>query len=105
MERIGYTNEIRKLSKLFENRLKTLTISKKKIQESEVIKSLNTVNVLLKNMQREAKFSIDKESNRVVVKIVDKVRNEVIRQIPPEAILNLSREIGKLIGNFFDKII
>jgi flagellar protein FlaG len=47
-------------------------------------------------------FSVHKESNRIVVRIIDSDTNEVIRQIPPEEILHISDEIQKIIGSFVD---
>ncbi|HPD33649.1 MAG TPA: flagellar protein FlaG [Candidatus Kapabacteria bacterium] len=37
-------------------------------------------------------FKIDKETNKMVLKIIDSQSNEVIRQIPPEIALKISRK-------------
>jgi len=48
------------------------------------------------------RFRIDKESNRVVAQILDE-NDEVVRQIPPEALLKLSSRISRLEGLLFNQ--
>lgn len=43
--------------------------------------------------QRNLDFHVDNRTGRVVVKVVDATSDEVIRQIPSEEMLNLSRRI------------
>ncbi len=47
---------------------------------------------------RDLQFSIDQDSGRTVVKVVDSVTKEVVRQIPSEEMLAISRAIDKLQG-------
>lgn len=48
-------------------------------------------------------YSIDKDTNREVVKILDRRTNEVIRQYPPEAILNMLKRMDEMLGFFVDE--
>ena len=48
-------------------------------------------------------FSVDKDTDRPVVKVVDARTNEVIRQIPSKEILQLDKDIDKLQGLLLDK--
>jgi len=48
------------------------------------------------------RLHIDKESNRVVAQVLDE-NNEVVRQIPPEALLELSTTLDRLEGLLFNK--
>jgi flagellar protein FlaG len=43
-------------------------------------------------------FSIDAESNVVVVKIIDSTTWELVRQIPMEEMLALAKALGRLKG-------
>ena len=43
-------------------------------------------------------FSIDDDSGRTVVKVVDRQTEEVLRQIPSEEMLDIARALGKLKG-------
>lgn len=48
-------------------------------------------------------FRIHEETNRLVVQVYDRKDNEVIRQIPPEKILNLVAQIQQMIGLLLDE--
>jgi flagellar protein FlaG len=43
-------------------------------------------------------FSVDEDVGRTIVKVVDKITSEIIRQIPSEEMLALARSTGKLKG-------
>lgn len=47
-------------------------------------------------------FEIDDRTESVVVKVVDRETQEVLCQIPPEAILNMKARMRELQGAFFD---
>jgi flagellar protein FlaG len=44
---------------------------------------------LVQSIRRELQFSVDQESGRTVIKVVDSESGELIRQIPPEEVLTL----------------
>jgi flagellar protein FlaG len=46
-------------------------------------------------------FSLDSESGRVVVKIIDSATQEVVRQIPMEEMLALAKALDKFQGLLF----
>ena len=64
-------------------------------QVEEAVKAANkTVQSLSPNLE----FSIDKDSERTVVKIVDRQTNEVIRQVPSKEMLEIAKAIDKVQG-------
>lgn len=48
-------------------------------------------------------FSIDKDSGKTIVKVVDVQTSEVIRQIPSEELVSLARNMTKLEGMLLDQ--
>lgn len=48
-------------------------------------------------------FHIDEETHRVVVKVVDTTTDKVIKEIPPEQLLQLVSKIQEMIGVLFDE--
>jgi flagellar protein FlaG len=46
----------------------------------------------------DIKFSIDEDSGRTVVKVIDRTTQEVIRQIPSQEMLDLAQAMDKLQG-------
>jgi flagellar protein FlaG len=47
---------------------------------------------------RDIEFSVDEDSGRTVVKVVDRETQDVIRQIPSQEVLDLAQALGKLQG-------
>jgi flagellar protein FlaG len=58
-------------------------------QVEKVESAISRISDFVQNYQRDLQFSIDKESDRLVVKVVDSETQEVIRQIPSEETLRL----------------
>ncbi len=51
----------------------------------------------------DAHFEINSEADMVVVKITNRENGELIRQIPPEVVVRLARNINELLGVLFDE--
>lgn len=67
--------------------------------------SRQQVNQAMEKMQeslpfvaRNLQFSVDEETGRSVVKIVDSVTHEVVRQMPSEELLNIAKALDKMTG-------
>jgi len=75
--------------------------SREKLQErlAGVVERLNEH---MHEMQRSLRFSVDDDSGRVVVKVIDKNTDEVIRQIPSEEMLAVMKNISEFDGLIFD---
>lgn len=64
------------------------------VSEKEQVESaVSQISDFVQNFQRDLKFSIDEESDRLVVKVVDSETQEVIRQIPSEESLRIARNL------------
>ena len=64
----------------------------------EVQTALEEVEKAVAPMAQSLQFSLDKDSGRTVVKVMDTDTNEVIRQIPSEEVLAISKAVDKLKG-------
>ena len=74
---------------------------KRNTQPEELLKQI-------KNITEDGLYSVrferDSGSNSLVVKIVDSETDEVIRQIPQEELLELSKHLEELNGNLVDTV-
>jgi flagellar protein FlaG len=61
-------------------------------------KAVSDINKTIQSLSQSIEFTVDKDSERVVVKIVDQQTNEVLRQIPTEEALEISKSLDKLQG-------
>ncbi|HHJ13525.1 MAG TPA: flagellar protein FlaG [Gammaproteobacteria bacterium] len=59
----------------------------------EVEAAVSRISDFVQNFQRDLQFSVDKESGRTVIKVVDSETEEVIRQIPSEETLRLAARL------------
>ncbi len=62
--------------------------------QPELDYAVNRLNEYIQNSRRDLHFSVDKDSGRVVVKVIDSATREVIRQIPSEEVVALARGLG-----------
>ena len=56
----------------------------------------------MKDGQRSLAFSVDKELDEVVVKVMDTETEEVIRQIPNEESLRFAKNLEGVLGVIFN---
>lgn len=52
---------------------------------------------------RRLDFRVDEETNRIVVKVIDTRTDKVIKEIPPEQLVQLAAKIQKMIGLLVDE--
>jgi len=70
-----------------------------KIQPEEL---LDQIKAITQDGLYSVRFEKDESSSELVVKIVDNESQEVIRQIPPEELLNFKASFAELVGNIVD---
>jgi flagellar protein FlaG len=71
---------------------------------AELTGALDQLNGYLEETHRGLRFSIDDNSGRTVVRVVDTETDEVIRQIPTEEMLTVIRNISEIAGKIFDEV-
>jgi flagellar protein FlaG len=64
-------------------------------QLNDAVKSINaTINALSPNLE----FTVDSDTERTVVKVIDKQTNEIIRQLPTPEALEIAKAVDRLQG-------
>lgn len=66
-------------------------------------KAIKQLNQTAEALNVELKFIINQDSGRVVVKVIDKTHDKVIREIPPEKTVDLVAQMKKALGWFVDE--
>lgn len=64
----------------------------------ELQEAVDSMNDFVSSLSNTLNFSIDKETGRTVVKVIDRATDEVIKQIPSEEMLAIAKAIDKLKG-------
>jgi flagellar protein FlaG len=83
-------------------------------QEYERAKSVPTqeLDAAVKDLERislafnkKLRFSIDHQTDEVIVKVIDPETDKVIKVLPPEELQRLHRQLKEMIGLLFDEIV
>lgn len=67
-----------------------LTAQDQANEASKVEQAVSQVNEFVQNLNRDLQFTVDEDSGRTVIKVLDTETKEVIRQIPPEELLRIA---------------
>jgi flagellar protein FlaG len=59
---------------------------------------VQTVNATLKQLSQDLEFSVDADSQRTIVKVVDQQTKEVIRQMPSAEALEIAKALDRVQG-------
>lgn len=68
----------------------------------ELEEALKKVNSASEIFELGLRFDLREEGERVAVEVVDRSQDQVMREIPPERVLNMVAQIQNLIGLFID---
>lgn len=71
--------------------------------EKELIKSIESANDELIVYDRRFEFSIHEKTKQIMVKVIDATTEEVIKEIPPEKILDLVAALWEISGLIVDE--
>jgi len=67
--------------------------------------AVSQVNRTMEIYRTELRFILDEESKEIMVKVINAETGEVIREIPPEWVLNIVADVKKMLGLILDKFI
>lgn len=72
------------------------------VSKATLDKAVEELNKALELTRTERRFIIDEELNRPIVKVINSDTKEVLRQIPTEEAVRISKHIGEMIGLLMD---
>ncbi len=73
------------------------------ISDKAVFDAIEKANRAIVGANREFSFSIHEKTNRIMVKIIDSETKEIIREIPPEKILDMVAQMWEMAGILIDE--
>lgn len=71
-------------------------------QESDIKQAVQDLNNYVQSLRRDLHFTVDDDSGETVVRVMDPVSGDVIRQIPSEEVLAIARNLEKAQGLLFN---
>lgn len=73
------------------------------VQERQLIKTIEQANQKLAGNAKEFNFSIHEKTKQIMIKIIDSETKEVIKEVPPEKILDMVATMCEMAGLFVDE--
>lgn len=68
------------------------------VTQAAVVAAVQSANAYVQSVSSSLQFSLDQDSGRTVVKMVDTATDEVLRQFPSEEMLAISKSIDRMQG-------
>ena len=72
-------------------------------QSEQLKKAIAEMNRRINNSNEEAVFGVHEDTNRIMIKIMDKETKEVIKEFPPEKTLDMIARIWEMAGILVDE--
>ena len=73
------------------------------VTREEVEQATEDLNRMLEHINQRLSFKVHEGSERMIVYVIDKETNEVVRELPPEKFLDTIAKIREFIGILFDE--
>ena len=64
----------------------------------QIKQAIQDINKSFQSLSRGLEFTIDEDSNRTIVKVIDQQTKEVIRQLPSQETLEIAKALDQVIG-------
>ena len=68
------------------------------VTTEQMKQAMEAVNRALESLGGSVQFTVDKETGKTVVRVIDTATHELIRQIPSEEMLQIARSLDRLQG-------
>lgn len=81
----------------------TATLPQRKLSRQEMDALAKELNDVMRIISTKLSFTVDRVTNKTVVKVLDADTQELIRQIPPEEMLRVAARITELLGVLYDE--
>lgn len=79
-----------------------VTENKQPITPEQLEKVAQQLQDFVGEMNRGLEFTVDKDSGRDVIKVIDKASGDLVKQYPSEEVLTLVAKLSDMVGGFID---
>lgn len=64
------------------------------VEAPELEAAVANIRDYVSDVRRELQFSVDEDSGRTIITVIDSDTGEIIRQIPPEEVMQIARSVA-----------
>lgn len=73
------------------------------VSDKVILDAIDRINKVLSGINRRFEYSIHEKTKEVIIKVINSDTNEVVREIPPEKILDMIAKIWEMAGLIVDE--
>ena len=85
--------------------IKDFVTDDKPLNQDDINQALEKLNSTVKHYNQDLRFEYHEEAERMMVKVVDMKTQEVIKEAPPEEIIEMVAKIKEMVGMIIDETI
>lgn len=85
------------------NKAETRQDGKKELTNDELLPITRELNKFMTYLNADIQFSLHEKTQRLIVRVVDMKENKVLREFPPEELLDTIANIREYVGVLLDK--
>jgi flagellar protein FlaG len=74
-----------------------------KEMQKRLEQAIAKLNDQMQQTQRRLGFSVDQETDRIMVRVMNKETGELVRELSPEAVVRMADAVGPIKGGLFDE--
>jgi len=71
--------------------------------KEELEESIEEINKTVEALHKDLRFQVHEKSDRLMVEVIDVIKNEVIKEIPPRQLLDMLGRIREMVGLIIDE--
>ena len=95
------TNNVKPKINTLENS-KKVSSQTKTLSPHELKIVINKINENVSKLNKDVKFAYNETLKSLIVKVIDAKTGKVIREIPPQEVINLQKKLSEVVGIIFD---
>ena len=77
-------------------------VDNKTASDEQITQAVQNIQGAVENLAHNLRFSIDEDTGKTIIKVVDTHTDEVIRQFPTEQAIEIARTLDKVQGLLFN---
>ena len=74
-----------------------------RIQEAKTEQVAESIKKYVDSLQTDLKIQVHRETGKIMIKVISKEDGKVVREVPPEKLLNLAAKMEEMTGLLFDE--
>jgi uncharacterized FlaG/YvyC family protein len=88
-----------------EHKIRLAKPAEKKIDVASMEKIAAQLNEVMRELDTKLSFAVDRQTNQIVIRVMNSATQELIRQIPAEDMLRIAARIKEMLGIVFDRTV